>query len=77
MFIDEWFGDDFYQKLPLGFQNPAGFVFGQMFWTHAYYPHENLDSGARYRTLLSPRRPSHRSSESQPQGKTLLAGACP
>src|SRR5208283_2240016 len=43
MFIDEWFGDKFYKKLPLGYHNPAKFCFGQMFWTHAYYPHENLE----------------------------------
>jgi len=43
MFIDEWFGDNFYKKLPLGYHNPANFCFGQVFWTHAYYPHENLE----------------------------------
>jgi len=40
MFIDEWFDVDFYQKLPLNYRN--SFCFGQIFWTHAYYPHENL-----------------------------------
>jgi len=40
-FIDEWFGDKFYKKLPLGYRN--SFTFGQYFWTHAYYPHENLE----------------------------------
>jgi hypothetical protein len=43
MFIDEWFGDSFYKKLPLGYHNDANFCFGQVFWTHAYYPHENLE----------------------------------
>src|ERR1017187_10232643 len=43
MFIDEWFGDTFYKKLPLGYHNDANFCFGQIFWTHAYYPHENLE----------------------------------
>ena len=43
MFIDEWFGDNFYKKLPFGYHNPANFCFGQVFWTHAYYPHENLE----------------------------------
>ncbi|MDP9268685.1 MAG: hypothetical protein M3P27_10245 [Acidobacteriota bacterium] len=43
MFIDEWFGKDFYSQLPLGHHNPNNFVFGQFFKTHAYYPHENLD----------------------------------
>lgn len=41
MFIDEWFKDDFYKKLPLGFH--SHFSFGQIFRTHAYYPHENLE----------------------------------
>jgi hypothetical protein len=41
MFIDEWFGDGFYKKLPLGYH--SNFSFGQFFWTHAYYPHENLE----------------------------------
>jgi hypothetical protein len=43
MFVDEWFGTDFYTQLPLGFHNPANFRFGQFFKTHAYYPHENLE----------------------------------
>ena len=43
MFIDEWFGDNFYKKLPLGYHNPANFRFGQVFRTHAYYPHEDLE----------------------------------
>lgn len=41
MFIDEWFNKDFYRELPLNFHNE--FVFGQLFSTHAYYPHENLE----------------------------------
>ena len=40
MFIDEWFDAGFYKDLPLGYHN--AFTFGQVFWTHAYYPHENL-----------------------------------
>ena len=43
MFIDEWFSAAFYRKLPLGYHNEANFRFGQIFWTHAYYPHENLE----------------------------------
>ncbi len=39
MFIDEWF-DPFYEKLPSDFR--VNHRFGQIFWTHAYYPHENL-----------------------------------
>ena len=42
MFIDEWFGAAYYKKLPLGYHNEANFCFGQIFWTHAYYAHENL-----------------------------------
>jgi hypothetical protein len=41
MFIDEFYGDQFYKQLPLGYH--ATFSFGQFFWTHAYYPHENLE----------------------------------
>src|SRR5258708_27196534 len=41
MYIDEWFKDDFYKKLPLGYHHQ--FSFGQFFKTHAYYPHENLE----------------------------------
>jgi hypothetical protein len=41
MFIDEWFGNDFFKQLPLGFHQH--FSFGQFFITHAYYPHENLE----------------------------------
>jgi hypothetical protein len=41
MYIDEWFKDDFYKKLPLGYHQQ--FSFGQFFKTHAYYPHENLE----------------------------------
>jgi len=41
MFIDEWFGEDFYKKLPLGYYTQ--FSVGQFFWTHAYYAHENLE----------------------------------
>jgi hypothetical protein len=43
MFIDEWFAPSYYKKLPLGYHNDANFCFGQIFWTHAYYPHENLE----------------------------------
>jgi hypothetical protein len=41
MYIDEWFGDGFYKKLALGFHSQLSF--GQLFRTHAYYPHENLE----------------------------------
>ena len=41
MFIDEWFDKGYYRQLPLNYRDH--FVFGQLFWTHAYYPHENLE----------------------------------
>lgn len=50
MFIDDWFSD-FYTKLPLGYQNEAKYCFGQVFWTHAYYPHENLEL---WRPIIDP-----------------------
>lgn len=40
MFIDEWFDSGFYKELATGYRNQ--FAFGQFYWTHAYYPHENL-----------------------------------
>lgn len=49
MFIDDWFEKDFYQKLPLGYH--AKHTFGQVFWTHAYYPHEDLKL---WRPVLDP-----------------------
>jgi hypothetical protein len=55
MFIDEWFADGFYKKLPLGYHNDANFCFGQIFWTHAYYPHENLEL---WRPILDPTEPT-------------------
>ncbi len=43
MFVDEWFEpSEYYTDLPLGFHQADNFRFGQIFWTHAYYPHENL-----------------------------------
>ena len=41
MFIDAYFGDVFFKQLPLG--HHQHFSFGQIFRTHAYYPHENLE----------------------------------
>ncbi len=52
-FIDEWFGDQFYKKLPLGFHSHFGF--GQFFRTHAYYPHENLEL---WRPVTDPNEPT-------------------
>jgi hypothetical protein len=55
MFIDEWFAADFYSQLPLGYHNPANFRFGQLFRTHAYYPHENLEL---WRPIPEPNEPT-------------------
>lgn len=53
MFIDEWFDDDFYRKLPLGYHTQ--FSVGQFFWTHAYYAHENLEL---WRPIPDPNEPT-------------------
>lgn len=53
MFVDEWFGEDFYKELPLDYRNT--FKFGQFYWTHAYYPHENLEL---WRPVLEPDEPT-------------------
>jgi hypothetical protein len=55
MFIDEWFQNQFYKKLPLGYHNDANFCFGQIFRTHAYYPHETLEL---WRPVLDPSEPT-------------------
>jgi len=53
MFIDEWFEDDFFKQLPLGFHQH--FSFGQFFRTHTYYPHENLEF---WRPVSDPNEPT-------------------
>jgi hypothetical protein len=53
MYIDEWFGEEFFKKLPLGYHTQ--FSFGQLFRTHAYYPHENLEL---WRPILDPSEPT-------------------
>jgi hypothetical protein len=53
MYIDEWFKDDFYKQLPLGYHQQ--FSFGQFFRTHAYYPHENLEL---WRPIPDPNEPT-------------------
>lgn len=53
MFIDEWFEQSFYEKLPLDFRSRL--TFGQFFRTHAYYPHENLQL---WRPILDPSEPT-------------------
>jgi hypothetical protein len=53
MYIDDYFGDDFLKQLPVGFHQH--FSFGQIFKTHAYYPHENLEV---WRPVLDPNEPT-------------------
>ncbi len=55
MFIDEWFDKDYYKQLPLGYRIQANFVFGQFFFTHAYYAHENLEL---WRPVIDPDEPT-------------------
>ena len=55
MFIDEWFDKDYYKKLPLGYHTQANFAFGQFFFTHAYYAHENLEL---WRPVVDPNEPT-------------------
>ena len=52
MFIDEWY-TDFYRQLPIGYHNAH--VFGQICWTHAYYPHEHLEL---WRPIPNPTEPT-------------------
>lgn len=40
MFIDEYFDSGYYKELPL--QERSQLRFGRICWTHAYYPHEDL-----------------------------------
>jgi hypothetical protein len=53
LFIDEWFLNDFYKKLPLGYH--TNHSFGQIFWTHVYYPYEHLQF---WRPLVDPDEPT-------------------
>jgi hypothetical protein len=53
MFIDELFGEGFYEKLPLGQASQP--CFGYFFLTHAYYPHENLQI---WRPIIDPNEPT-------------------
>ena len=53
MYIDAYFGESFYKQLPLGFHRD--FAFGQLFKTHAYYPHENLEL---WRPVSDPNEPT-------------------
>jgi hypothetical protein len=58
MFVDEFFDSGYYQELPLQKRNQL--KFGRVCWTHAYYPHEDLqffrpvpDSTEPIRTIAS------------------------
>ncbi|MCA9423261.1 MAG: hypothetical protein KC592_19735 [Nitrospira sp.] len=53
MFIDEWFDRNYYKRLSLS--EKFTLSFGQFFWTHAYYPHENLEF---WRPVLDPMEPT-------------------
>jgi hypothetical protein len=53
IFIDTLYDRTFYQQLPLNYRN--SFIFGQFFWTHAYYPHENLEF---WRPIVGPNEPT-------------------
>jgi len=52
-FIDDLFSETYYQQLGLDYRNT--FHFGQLFWTHAYYPHENLEL---FRSIPDPSEPT-------------------
>jgi hypothetical protein len=53
MYIDEYFENDFFKELPVGYHR--NFSFGQLFRTHAYYPHENLEL---WRPIIDPKEPT-------------------
>ena len=40
MFIDEYFNSGYYRELPI--EERGQLKFGRICWTHAYYPHEDL-----------------------------------
>jgi len=58
MFIDEFFDTGYYRELPI--EERGQLKFGRICWTHAYYPHEQLqffrpvpDPGETTRTMAS------------------------
>ena len=59
MFIDEWLAAGFYKKLDGDFRFRHSF--GQIFWTHTYYPHENLEL---WRPVIDPNEPTKSSASS-------------
>lgn len=75
MFIDEWFDKSFYRDLPATYRD--SYLFGQLFWTHAYYPHENLEL---WRPVPSPSEPTKtiaREFQLQAAGKDAFRRAYP
>lgn len=53
MFIDEWLAEGFYKKLSGDFRSRH--TFGQILWTHTYYPHEHLEL---WRPVIDPNEPT-------------------
>ena len=53
MFIDEYFNSGYYKELPIEERSPV--KFGRICWTHAYYPHEDLQF---FRPVLDPDEPT-------------------
>jgi hypothetical protein len=75
MFIDEWFDSGFYKDLPLGYHNT--FTFGQFFWTHAYYPHENLQFWRPVPDLSEPTKTLASKFQIEPAGKDAFKRGIP
>ena len=75
MFIDEWFEKDYFRELALDYRN--NFVFGQIFCTHAYYPHENLEFWRPVPSLGEPTRTIASHFQLQAAGKDAFNRAYP
>jgi len=69
MFIDEWFGANFYEKLPLNQASQLGF--GRFFLTHAYYPHEHLQL---WHPIPDPNEPTKTSASALTKSDPLVLG---
>jgi hypothetical protein len=75
MFIDEWYDKSFYRDLPVGYRETLSF--GQLFWTHAYYPHENLELWRPIPTPDEPTKTLAKEFQIQAAGKDALGRAYP
>jgi hypothetical protein len=75
MFIDEWYDKSFYRDLPIGYRDT--FAFGQLFWTHTYYPHENLELWRPMPSTDEPTKTLAREFQLQAAGKDAFRRACP